>query len=342
MALVRKWDPASGDLFAEAGAAGDAAAFRQAFDSWLAEAAQQRLLRASSRAVYADMWRAFAHWCGGQQPAVSLERLTSADLERFVASRRGAAADGELTRRHAWRMLRLIDRVLAHRAGTREMAHNDAARRVIAAHETLRRANLEAAALPDHLAAEDARQLVVHLSALRAGRPAAQRWQDLRNGTAVALQLGAGLTPGDVRALADDAAVVEGGRRQGLPWKLRVPGNGNRPPRETPVAQWAGELLRRWLEVRAEIGLVSPWLFPGTRRGGPWGKVTQYDAVKSVLEAAGIHPTDGGSFRLRHTFALRQLRRGRSLAELAAWMGIVDPAELERYRRVLIAPLDVV
>jgi integrase len=339
MALVRKLDLATPDLFTEPGP--HAPAFRQAFDGWVAEATQQRLLRASSRAVYADMWGAFTQWCLGQQPPVQLDRVTSDDLERFVASRRGAAADGELSRRHAWRVLRLIDRVLAHRAATRELARNDAAQRVIAASEALRRANLEAAALPDHLDAEDARQLVVHLSALRAGRPAAQRWQDLRNATAVALQLGAGLTPGDVRALAADAAVVEGGRRQGLPWKLRVPGNGNRPPRETPIAQWAGELLRRWLEVRTQTGFQSPWLFPGTRRGGPWGKVTQYDAVKGVLEDAGL-PAAGGSFRLRHTFALRQLRRGKALAELAAWMGIVDPAELERYRRVLAAPVDVV
>jgi integrase len=45
---------------------------------------------------------------------------------------------------------------------------------------------------------------------------------------------------------------------------------------------------------------------------------------------------------LRHTFALRQLRRGRSAADVARWLGVVDPGVVERYRRVAFEPEDVV
>lgn len=105
--------------------------------------------------------------------------------------------------------------------------------------------------------------------------------QALRNRTAVALQLGAGLTPGDIRAATVDGVVCQdtsGASRAGLPWKVRLPTHGSAQAREAPLA--------------------------------PWGKVAQYSAAKAVLAAAGAPDGDGGSFKLRHTFALRQLRRG--------------------------------
>ena len=83
-------------------------------------------------------------------------------------------------------------------------------------------------------------------------------------------------------------------------------------------------------------------LFPVTRGGRPWGKVAQYAAAKAVLAAAGLPDTEGGSFKLRHTFALRQLRRGTAPEEVAQWLGLSDVAALARYRRVLVAPVDVV
>ena len=49
----------------------------------------------------------------------------------------------------------------------------------------------------------------------------------------------------------------------------------------------------------------------------------------------------GGSFRLRHTFAIRQLRRGTPPEQVAHWMG-VEPGEMKRYERVLPAAVEVV
>jgi site-specific recombinase XerD len=61
-----------------------------------------------------------------------------------------------------------------------------------------------------------------------------------------------------------------------------------------------------------------------------------------VLAAAGVADTEGGSFKLRHTFALRQLRRGTEPEQVAEWLGLSDAAALARYRKVLVAPVDVV
>ncbi len=61
-----------------------------------------------------------------------------------------------------------------------------------------------------------------------------------------------------------------------------------------------------------------------------------------MLTAAGLPGADGGSFRLRHTFALRQLQHGSSPEQVAQWMGLRDAAALARHRRLLMAPADIV
>ena len=121
-----------------------------------------------------------------------------------------------------------------------------------------------------------------------------------------------------------------------------LPGDGTGAAREAPLARWAAQLLRQWLEVRSRCGIAGDRLFPSTRSGKPWGKVAHYGAVTRVLEASGIdkHLVPGGSFRLRHTFALRQLRRGKTPDEVARWLGVVDPAVMARYRRTVYAPVD--
>jgi integrase len=53
------------------------------------------------------------------------------------------------------------------------------------------------------------------------------------------------------------------------------------------------------------------------------------------LTAAGLGQVDGGSYRLRHTYALRQLRRGLAPAELSKRLGVTDPDVMDRYQRLL-------
>jgi hypothetical protein len=67
----------------------------------------------------------------------------------------------------------------------------------------------------------------------------------------------------------------------------------------------------------------------------------QYKSAKQVFEEAGLDAADGGSFRLRHTFALRQLRRGTDAVQVARWLG-VEPDAMAKYRRVVTGPEQVV
>jgi integrase len=328
------------DLFEDDSAASPRE-YREAMAAWLAASAQAgQLQRESSTDVYEHMWNALTAWAVGR--GVRFSEICASDLNAYLQSRGGSE---ELSPRYAWRLLRIVDRVLSHHARVHELPPNRAASELMASRPDIRFANSpDSDPLPDFLPVSEAKRLVTYLSAVRPGRArAAQPWQEVRNRAAVALMLGAGLTPGEVRALEIAGVVVDGGTTKDTPWKLRVAGNGNAPARETPVAAWAGQLMRYWLEVRAEQGIPGSMVFPSTKSSGkPWGKVAQYNAAKEVLQAAGVDDVEGGSFRLRHTFALRQLRRGRAPDEVARWLGVSDPAVMARYQRVISAPVDVV
>jgi integrase len=328
------------DLFAETPGA-SLSPYCEAMASWLAEAGRAgRLQRDSSVDVYDHMWSAMAAWAVGN--GVGIDELSANDLDTYLATRGGA---DELSNRYAWRLLRLVDRVMQHRARVLGAMPNHAAAEALARRPELRFANAhDKDPLPAFLPAAEAKVLVTYLSAVRTGRtPTKQPWQEVRNRAAVALMLGAGITPGEVRALELEDVTSNGGRSKNVPWKLQVKGNGNAAARETPIAPWAGQLLRYWLDIRSEQQIPGNMLFPSTRSTGkPWGKVAQYNAAREVLTATGIEDIEGGSFRLRHTFALRQLRRGKTPLEVARWLGVTDPAVMSRYQRVLTSPIDVV
>jgi integrase len=324
----------------------------RAFESWLKDQqASGTLTQPSSIEVYREMWRAFAGWCLGQSPAVTIESLRMQDLDAFISARDGAKrADLALTPRHALRLVRLVDRVLRHFAAADQMAPNSAAAQWLAKNPQVRFA--EAASsdpLPIVLSNAEAKHLISFLSAARPRPGTAERreghagltWQVLRNRVAIGLHLGGGLTPADVRALTLASPVRGAGQTRGRPTKLFIPANGSAHARQTPIAPWAGELLQHWLQVRAELRIPGEFLFPATRTGKAWSKQSHYAATRALLTSAGLQNDEGGTFRLRHTFALRQLRRGTPPEEVAAWMG-VEPAVMERYRGVASEPAEVV
>lgn len=310
------------------------------FEHWLtARTTHRRLRQPSSVAVYRSMWEAFCKWLIGQ--GLGLSSITPAVLSEFLDSR---AAAGLLSDRHAWRWLSLLDGVMQHAApAERALPPNRSALQLLEAHPRWRYANASARdPLPEHLSAGQARQLVRWLlddaSGYHAAGARAGSWQALRNRAAIALQLGAGLTPGDVRVLTLRHVLNPGGASASAsvraPWRVRVPKHGAVDPHDAPVSPWATRLLARWLARRAEEALPGEVLFPGTRKGTPWTKVAHYLAAGSVLQAAGLPDTGGGSFILRHTFALRQLRRGHPPEEVARWLGVSDPGVMARYERV--------
>lgn len=294
------------------------------------------------------MWGAFQAWCLAQDPPVSLATLDSRHLSAFQAARYGMKnADQSLTPRHALRLLRLIDRVLRHQAWQSGTAPNLAAFDWMSAQPDIRFAESSYAdPVPEFFSVAEARRLIVFLSqVLPQAEPApvvqsGWSWQDARNRCAMALQLGAGLAPGDVRALGLASLDWRSSPLRRIAW-IRVPGNGNLPPRDTPVADWAAELLAHWLRVRGEAEVQGPFLFPSTRSGKAWSKESQYKISKALLKQAGLDAADGGSFRLRHTFALRQLQRGTPAPQVAKWLGI-DPAAMEKYQRLLSDSPEVV
>ena len=314
--------------------------FSTGFSTWLdGEKRAGRLQLDSSVTVYEHMWSALSAWCLGE--GVTIDALTVESLERFLASRGGQE---NISARHAWRFLRLVDRILAFRTRELGVRPNQAAAQLLEQRPDYRYANAaEKDPLPPYLQAGEAKRLLTFISAIRPGRSVIiQAWQEVRNRASVALMLGAGVTPGEVRALEIDDVIIDRGRPKGIPWKLRVSGHTDTVTRETPLAPWAGQLLLYWLGIRAEQKIPGKALFPSTRTGKVWSKVSQYNATKEVLLAAGVDDVEGGSFRLRHTFALRQLRRGTAPAEVAKWLGVTDPAVMARYMRVLPAPTEVV
>lgn len=316
----------------------------QAFDDWLAhQRVAGRLRRGSSQSVYRAMWQALAAWCLAQRPALRLADLQAQALAAYLGSRSGMlAADGALTPRYQQRLVSLVQRVQAHQAWRRQQA-------AAAPAEALALARGAAAGPrarqrwpmaqqadgadppPLHLPPQEAAQLQALLC--RSDDDSQARWQRLRDRCAVALQLGAGLGPGDVRGLRLDD--VRTGTGQPPRWHLQVAATGGAPAHAAPLAAWAAAVLARWLAVRQAQALGRPWLLPSTRSGKPWGKVAQYEAARRVLADAGLDADGGGSFRLRHSFAMRQLQHGHDAALVAGWLGVVDPQVVLRYQQAL-------
>jgi hypothetical protein len=214
------------DLFDEPGATSPRT-YIEAFDAWLMAREQFGALREqSSVAVYRSMWTALAAWSVGR--GLPLDAIKSGDLEAHLLSRGGA---DELSARYAWRLLTLVDEVLSHRAHAGALPRNSAAHDLLMTTPEWRYANAaDKTPLPDHLHGHEARALVSWLLDPASGSDAAgapaHTWQALRNRTAVALQLGAGLTPGDIRAVLLTGVVCDGPRAATVPWKIRIPAHG--------------------------------------------------------------------------------------------------------------------
>lgn len=320
--------------------------YLHAFEGWLRSRQNSGSMQQdSSKETYGHMWSAFATWCVDKR--LEPQDLKARDLSAYLASR---ATDEQLSDRYAWRLLHLIDWVLGHRARHLHLPKSSAATDLLDQRPDIRFA--QAARNdppPEYLPPHEAKQLINYLSDVRRGRGSHgadprphPEWQDIRNRTAVALMLGAGLTPGDVRALLLSDIVRDTADSKGVPRNLRLSGNGNSPGRETPISAWAGQLLKYWLDVRANLAIPGTMALPSTRTGKPWSKNSHYKTTLEVLRNAGIAEIEGGTYRLRHTFALRQLRRGASPTDVARWIGVSDPAVMERYQRVLESPKDVV
>lgn len=345
-------------LFSQSDADQLADELERLFQDWLASAPGRAAgtkgrLREESAAIYGDMWHAFVGYCvplARDELSRSIRLNPQQELDReqlfqFLSTAgtgsgrktvpRGDA--GELTLRYAWRMLQLIDRVISfgrERAGLPKLT----AARDLLLEEPYRYAN--AAALTpaaETLGDAEARRLIGYLTEIQSVQLQQDvSWKEVRDRTAAALMLGAGLAPGQVRALRLEDVTIAGGRHPDVPWRLTVLADGSCVEHQAPIADWAGRQLAFWLRVRASLDIAPPFVFVSTSTGKPWSHPACHRSVVAVMNAAGI---DGGTpFRLRHTFAVRQLSKGHSEDEVARWMGYVDTSPLKRYRHLVTAP----
>ena len=327
------------------------------FDPWASfTGSLSRGLSKDTEAVQRAMWTAFRAWCDRQN--IDPVTLSTAELESYLRSREGAVPASELTPRYTLRLVTLIGRVLNHSAAVQRRAPNRSVSELLDSNPGLKHANAEKKdPLPEILSDSQDRTLVSFLESTvpAPGQSSADSdsdsdsesvardglWQVIRNRTGVALQRGAGLTPLELRMLRVDSVFVDPDPAKG-PWKVRAPATGSVQAHDAPVAKWARPILAYWIQVRAELEIPGNWLLPSTRSGKPWGKTAQFDSVADVFESAGLKGLKGGSYRLRHTFAMRQLSRPQNTeATVAAWMGI-EEGEMKRYRGIMMAPVDVV
>ena len=124
------------DLFAEAPGV-SLLAYCEAMDGWLDEVGRAgRLQRESSIDVYGHMWSAMAAWAVGN--GLGIDALTADDLDTYLVTRGGA---DDLSDRYAWRLLRLVDRVMRYRARKLGTTPNEAAAQALGRRPELRFAN---------------------------------------------------------------------------------------------------------------------------------------------------------------------------------------------------------
>lgn len=334
--------------------------FLEQFEAWVADRAEnsagsrergKRPLADESADVYRDMWHSFADYCVPR--GLTLAGIKADDLDLFLSLRgigdarrapRITTHHDHLSSRYARRYLVLIDRVTRWSAKQTNTTANFAAHQMLGRPE-FKYANTEDKdPAPQYLPAAQARRLITHVTEVRTGSATdvPLTWKDVRDRTAVAVMLGAGLAPGDVRALRLGGVKSAGGRHGDVPWKLALPGNGNIAARETPIAPWAGRQLAFWLTVRAHAAIPGEAVFPSTAGGRDLSHTRCFEACRNVMTAAGLAADAHGLFQLRHTFALRQISKGKSEQEVAAWLGLKNVNYMERYRRILLGPVEVV
>lgn len=271
------------------------------FDIWASSRAKaHRGLSEPTEAVQRHMWSAFSAWCIRTQ--VDPVALTVAELVAYLQSRVGSAPESELTPRYAWRLVTLIDRVIDHWASGQGRAPSRAVAELLKSDPELKHANAESQEpLLEYLSDSEDRTLVSFLKSTvspDSNPDSGLRWQDIRNRACVALQRGAGLTSLEIRKLKVESVYAKPDSTK-VPWKVRAPATGSVRAHDAPVAAWAQPLLAYWMRLRTELEIPGEWLFPATKIGKPWSKVSLYGAVNEVFESAGLVGLKGGSYPCR-------------------------------------------
>lgn len=283
--------------------------------------------------IYQSIWGAFAHWAIANE--LTPTEITPAQLTKYLQERELSHG---MSPRHAWRFLRLLERVLPLYAQHTGTTLNTAPTQLLEQRPELRYANASRFdELPDTLQPKQAAALVRTL--VDATNDIPTTWQVHRNAAVVALHLASGITPQEARTMTNDqverAPENAPHTRTTTSFVVHLPPQPKIPARRIALPTWASRVLQAWIRDRDALAIPGNMLFPSTKlTGRPWGKVSHYNAVKEFLCASGVNAPDSSAYTLRHTYALRQLRRGIEPHRVAAALGVTDPDVLERYARL--------
>lgn len=330
--------------------------FEEAFESWLASESS-RIRRETSKEVYRAIWGAFVRTLPVD---VGVQGISSAMVAHYLQTgasdsgmdealddyaQQGRRGDPALSIRYQARVASLIERIMKHHVAAKEIEEKgDSAVRVLMRNNpqlanALKRETREEPPV-DVLTGDQHVMLMKYL--VQRGQDdmapgASIKWSDARDRTSMALQLGAGLSPSDVRELTMGKGALT---RSGL---LFVPKNGKLFQRYTAVDRWAAELLEAWIHSIRDLGATEgvEFVFPGESnlqsgsafKAGQWSKAGQHKQTTKVLSSLGV---EGSSFKLRHTWAMTKLREGAGEENVAKWLGVKAGGEvMKRYKEAM-------
>lgn len=309
-------------------------ALSAAFDRWLTS--HSPALRKDSEETYRAIWRSFSAFADLHEH--NLKSIDAPFLELFLEEIEPRAGSGtDVSPRYAWRVLDLINKVLTHCAVSLREQPNDAAAQLLST-ERFRYVNARNnEPLSEALDPRSAATLVKQLTEDAAFLGLKPTWKLERDRAALALMLGSGLTPMEVRRLAVSDLSLKLIRGKQLPWKIRVSGTAKTSEHDAPIAHWARRSVRHWLDVREAFGFTHESVFPATKDRADWTEVGCHTSCTNTLTLLlGDEHRYGGLLRLRHTFIVRQLQRGVTLEKIALWLGLSTIERLERYKRILV------
>ena len=307
-----------------------------AFDRWLGE--QGGRLSESSQTTYRYMWHSYVQFL--LRVDLSPAQVKPDDLVLFLQGLEPRGPyDEDINEHYAWRALSLIKRVTAADAQHLGVPVNTAAADLLCT-DRFRYINARGKEpLPKILEPRAARSLIQRLVADAASLGLKPSWKVERDRACLALMLGSGLTPMELRYLKTHDLFLKQNQHGQIPWKVSVAPTAKTVAHDAPIAGWARRVLTRWLLVRNEYGFEGDAMFPATRSSKAWTDVgCQAAATAMLIRLMGDEYRYGGLMRLRHTFVIRQRKRDIPSDRIALWLGIRDLERMKRYESVI--PMD--
>jgi site-specific recombinase XerD len=284
------------------------------FDTWL----ENQAFAASSTEIYQLQWRQFITWLSAER--IVLSAVEPDTVERFLINL-------EIRQDQRQRYLRLIERVFNHlrratfgtvNPATQVALHPEHDWASVAPNEpTGFLHQLEYAALADYVC----QPLPPRLSV-------AGKWRALRDRTVVAIFAGAGLKMAELQTLRLNCL------SENHNWiSLIAPGiDASHRAYMQPFAQ---QLMKQWLQLRAEAETAGNLVFPATRAGRAMHKATVLRATAEQIRLAGISAARderASPQTLRNSYAAALFQSGVEVDRVAAAMGFKQIISAQRMK----------